>query len=121
MSKGPPVANARSGKVLEDVMAWVRVHGTVFFQATLRAPWGFTIPKLKNASFHFVASGQCWLEGDAIHGATKLATNDLVILPPGDRHTIRGDPNSSVRLDTLEMNERFAVLLELIGEEKQAE
>ena len=96
MSKGPPVADARSGKVLEDVMAWVRVHGTVFFQVSLRAPWGFTVPKLKNATFHFVASGQCWLEGDAIHGPAKLGTNDLVILPHGDRHTIRDDPNSSV-------------------------
>jgi hypothetical protein len=72
MSKSPSVPDARSGKVLEDVMAWVRVHGTVFFHATLRAPWGFTVPKLQNATFHFVASGQCWLEGDAIHGATKL-------------------------------------------------
>jgi len=96
MSKSPPVADARSGKVLEDVMAWVRVHGTVFFQASLRAPWGFTVPKLKNATFHFVASGQCWLEGDAIHGPAKLGTNDLVILPHGDRQTIRDDPHSSV-------------------------
>ena len=31
MSKSPSVADVRSGKVLEDVMAWVRVHGTVFF------------------------------------------------------------------------------------------
>ena len=52
MRKGPSVADARSSKVLEDVMAWVRVHGTVFFQATLCAPWGFTVPKLKNATFH---------------------------------------------------------------------
>jgi AraC-like DNA-binding protein len=96
MGKRPSAPDARSGKVLEDVMAWVRVHGTVFFHATLRAPWGFTVPKLKNATFHFVASGECWLEGDAIQGAAKLGTDDLVILPHGDRHTIRDAPNSSV-------------------------
>jgi AraC-like DNA-binding protein len=78
-------------------MAWVRVHGTLFFRATLGAPWGFTVSKRKNATFHFVASGQCWLEGDGIQACTKLRTGDLVILPHGDRHTLRDDPGSPIR------------------------
>jgi hypothetical protein len=54
MSKSPPVADTRSSKVLEDVMAWVRVHGTVFFQASLRAPrdpqlWGLNFRAGQNS------------------------------------------------------------------------
>lgn len=67
MRNAPPVEESSSG-ILRDVMGWVRVHGTVFFRATLGAPWGFTVPRRKNATFHFVASGECWLDGDGIHG-----------------------------------------------------
>lgn len=86
-----------SGSILRDVMGWVRVHGTVFFRATLGAPWGFTVPRRKNATFHFVASGQCWLEGDGIRSPVELATSDLVILPHGNRHTLRDDQGSPIR------------------------
>lgn len=97
MRKGPSVTDPSSAGVLGDVMTWVRVHGTLFCRATLGAPWGFTVPKRKNATFHFVASGQCWLEGVGIRGPAQLRTSDLVILPHGDRHTLRDNQGSPVR------------------------
>lgn len=102
MPKAPTVNESSSGSVLRDVMGWVRVHGTVFFRATLRAPWGFTVPRRKNATFHFVASGQCWLEAEVIRTPLELATSDLIILPHGDRHTLCDDQGSPIRdLDEL--------------------
>lgn len=93
MRKIPAVEKSSSG-ILRDVMGWVRVQGTVFFRATLGAPWGFTVPRRKNATFHFVASGECWLDGEGIPGPLQLNTSDLVILPHGDRHTLRDDRRS---------------------------
>jgi AraC-like DNA-binding protein len=78
-------------------MASVRVHGTLFCRATLRAPWGFAIPTRRNPVFHFVASGECWLEGDSLRGPIKLGANDLVILPHGERHKLCDDTSSPVR------------------------
>ena len=63
----------------------------------LRAPWGFTVPERINATFHFVASGECWLNGNGLHDHTRLGESDLVILPHGDSHTLCNDTGSMSR------------------------
>lgn len=102
MGKRPITARDGSGDVLADIMACIRLHGALFCRAILGAPWGFTVPKRKNATFHFVASGKCTLEVDGLRNPTNLAASDLVILPHGNRHTLRDEPESPIRdLDEL--------------------
>jgi AraC-like DNA-binding protein len=55
------------------------------------------VPKRASAAFHYVASGECWLEGMGLLAPAKLETHDLVILPHGDRHTLRDQPGSPAR------------------------
>lgn len=102
MRQRPLVTGVSPGDALVDVLGYVRLHGTLFCRAILGAPWGFIVPKRKNPTFHFVASGECWLEVDGCRSATKLAVGDLVILPHGNAHTLRDNLSSSVRgLDEL--------------------
>jgi len=96
MSRTSPIPGS-ANDVLVDVMAAVRVHGTLFCRAVLGAPWGFMVPKRASAAFHYVASGECWLEGMGLLAPAKLETHDLVILPHGDRHTLRDQPGSPAR------------------------
>src|SRR5579864_4961909 len=95
--KRSTVTGGSPGDVLADVLACVRLHGTLFCRAHLGAPWGLMVLKRENAAFYYVASGKCWLEVDGFPSATKLAAGDLVILPHGNPHRLRDDPGSPIR------------------------
>jgi AraC-like DNA-binding protein len=58
--------------------------------------WGFKVENRDHARFHYVMSGQCWLEAQGEGDPVRLDAGDLVILTAGQAHTLRDDLSSSV-------------------------
>jgi AraC-like DNA-binding protein len=78
--------------VLTDVLEQVRLAGTVYFSAELRAPWAVSVRPEGRAPFYVVTRGGCLLEVDGEPEARTLATGDLALLPRGHAHVIRSGP-----------------------------
>ena len=80
---------------VSDLLRSLRVRSNVFCLATMRAPWGFSVPARDVASFHIVLDGGGVLEVDG-EPPLELARGDLVVLPHGDAHVVRDRPGSAV-------------------------
>jgi len=78
--------------VLADVLEQVRLAGTVYFTAELRAPWGVSVRPEGRAPFYVVTRGGCLLEVDGEPGARSLAAGDLAVLPRAHAHVLRSGP-----------------------------
>jgi AraC-like DNA-binding protein len=72
----------------------LRVASTVYCRSTLTAPWGFGVRARGLAAFHVITKGECWLQVDGEADTRHLRAGDLVILPRGDTHWLRDDPDS---------------------------
>jgi len=80
--------------VLTDVLEQVRLAGTLYFSAELRAPWGVSVRPEGRAPFYVVSRGGCQLEVDGEPRARALAAGDLALLPRAHAHVIRSDPKA---------------------------
>jgi len=78
--------------VLADVLEQVRLTGTIYFSAELRAPWGVSVRPEGRAPFYVVAGGGCLLEVDGEPEARALAAGDLALLPRAHAHVLRSGP-----------------------------
>jgi AraC-like DNA-binding protein/mannose-6-phosphate isomerase-like protein (cupin superfamily) len=84
-----------SDDTLSELLRSLRVQSTVFCLAELGAPWGFSVPRRRVASFHLVLAGEAWLtreDADPLH----LGRGDVAIVPRGDPHELRDAPGSPV-------------------------
>jgi AraC-like DNA-binding protein len=94
----------RNMDALSEALGAVRMTGAIFFNARLTAPWGFSVPPVREVAsvlapgtellvnYHLIASGQgvARVEGMA---ELPLVAGDILILPHGDAHTVRnGSP-----------------------------
>ena len=70
----------------------IRLAGTVYFTAELRAPWGVSVRPEGRAPFYVVARGGFLLEVEGEPGARTLAAGDLALLPRAHAHVIRSGP-----------------------------
>ena len=75
--------------VLADVLEQVRLAGTVYFSAELRAPWGVGVRPEGRAPFYVVTAGSCLLEVDGEPAPRTLAAGDLALLPRARPHVLR--------------------------------
>ena len=75
--------------VLADVLEQVRLAGTVYFSAELRAPWGVSVRPEGRAPFYVVTAGGCLLEVDGEPAPRTLAAGDLALLPRAHAHVLR--------------------------------
>lgn len=76
--------------VLTDVLEQVRLAGTVYFSAELRAPWAVSVRPEGRAPFYVVTRGGCLLEVDGEPG--MRTAGDLALLPRAHAHVIRSGP-----------------------------
>ncbi|MBD2770722.1 AraC family transcriptional regulator [Iningainema tapete] len=81
---------------LTEVLKAVQLHSTVHCRSELSAPWGIRVDPMKDASFHVVTRGSCWLEVDGMEKPIPLAGGDLIVLPMGIGHTLRDALDSTV-------------------------
>lgn len=79
---------------LTEVLHDLRLSGSFYCRAELRAPWGIELPPRDVASFHFVAEGRCFLRGS--DPPCRLDQGDLVVLPHGRGHVLSDSPEGPV-------------------------
>jgi len=58
--------------------------------------WGFKVEQRDHARFHYITSGQCWIEIDGVGDPLQLNEGDLVIMTGGQAHALRDDLDSPV-------------------------
>ena len=77
---------------LTDVLATLRMRGTLYFRTDFRAPWGVSVPERRLvARFHLLIRGEAWVEVDATR--VRMQRGDLVLVPHGAFHTLRDQPD----------------------------
>ena len=87
--------NGHADDAISDLLARVRVHSTVYCLAELRSPWGFSVQGRNVAKFHLLLQGQAWLVLDG-REPSPVSAGELVILPYGERHSMKDHPGSPV-------------------------
>ncbi len=93
----PPIAPAAPPfDVLTDVMEQVRLKGTVYFSAELRAPWGISIVRSGRAPFYAVTAGECELQVGRRGAVRRVRAGDFVLLPNAAPHAVRSDKGALV-------------------------
>jgi AraC-like DNA-binding protein len=73
----------------------VRVRSTILCRSILTAPWGWTVAGQGVPIFHVVLQGECWLEADGLRRPLHLRCGDVLILPSGQQHTVRDQPQTT--------------------------
>jgi len=82
--------------VLTDVMEQVRLEGTVYFSAELRAPWGISIVRSGRAPFYAVTAGECELQVGRRGAVRQVQAGDFVLLPNAAPHVVRSGRDALV-------------------------
>ena len=74
--------------LLSDILATIRIRGTLYFHTAFTPPWGIRVPiHGRAARFHIVVQGHCHagLDGGASH---DLRAGDMVLFPRGAAHLL---------------------------------
>jgi len=94
-----PPATTRD--TLTQVLLGLRLDGVEYGRCLLRGPWAVAFPARREARFHFVASGGCWLRTPDT-AWVQLKPGDAVLLPGGSVHVLASEPDlPAVDIDTL--------------------
>ncbi len=90
-----------SSDPLTDILLGLRLDGVEYRRCVLLEPWAVAFPPTREASFHFVAQGSCWMRTqttDWLH----MNPGDAVLLPHGSFHVIANSRDvPAVDIDTL--------------------
>lgn len=96
---------------LGEALNFLRMSETAYYQSTLAAPWGLMMPK-SCPKFHFITSGQCWLQTDDAEDR-RLEAGDFVIIPHGQGHRLASAPSARTmdyaELSCERISRRYAV------------
>jgi AraC-like DNA-binding protein len=84
------------GDVLNEALQSVRLRSAVYCRAKMTSRWGFRVEKRDHARFHYITSGQCWIEIDGTGDPLQVHEGDLVILTGGQAHSLRDQLDSPV-------------------------
>ena len=88
----PPIRPDPLSEVLQDLHLSEVSSG----YGELAHPWGISFPEQSPASFHFVASGTCWIASPT--GAwIQLEQGDAVLLPDGVGHALSSAPGGPTK------------------------
>lgn len=97
--------NALPADPLSEVLQDLRLVGVSYGRCELSRPWGIDLPTQREARFHFVAAGECWLH-DPGGEWLKLGPGDVALLPHGTHHALSYKPRSKTKpLDELALEE----------------
>ncbi|MFB9378356.1 AraC family transcriptional regulator [Kineococcus gynurae] len=111
---GPPAPWA-APEPLAEALYHVRLRGSFYCWARTRGEVSVEMPRLpRTLSFHVVARGEVWLEGDE-DDAVLLRPGDVALVPRGLGHRLSAAPGIAPtgRADQLEqvmLGDRFSVL-----------
>ena len=86
---------------LTEILLGLRLDGVEYGRCVMRAPWAVAFPPKREASFHFVAQGSCWMR-TRTKDWIRLDRGDAVLLPHGTFHVMASSPEvPTVDIDTL--------------------
>ncbi|MEL1263997.1 AraC family transcriptional regulator [Pseudoxanthomonas putridarboris] len=87
--------------MLTQVLLGLRLEGVEYGRCVMQAPWAIAFPASREAHFHFVAQGECWLR-TASSEWMRLRPGDAVLFPHGSFHVLASAPDvPAVEIDRL--------------------
>jgi AraC-like DNA-binding protein len=97
-----PNRDPRTGQdALTEMLLGLRLDGVEYGRCVMREPWAVAFPAKREASFHFVAQGSCWMRTPAMDWL-RLNPGDAVLLPHGTAHVLASSPDlPAVEIDSL--------------------
>lgn len=97
-----PNRDPKTGQdALTEILLGLRLDGVEYGRCVMRPPWAVAFPAKREASFHFVAQGSCWMR-TATRDWLQLNPGDAVLLPHGTAHVMASSPDlPAVEIDTL--------------------
>jgi AraC-like DNA-binding protein len=87
LSRSSDVGVGPTADPLSDVLQDLRLSGVSYGRCEFTRPWGVHFPAENAARFHFMVSGECWLQTEQL-GWLPLTAGDAVLLPHGAGHAI---------------------------------
>jgi AraC-like DNA-binding protein len=98
----PQAASSReAGDTLTEILLGMRLDGVEYGRCRLRRPWAVAFPAQRDARFHFVAHGTCWLRTESTDWI-PLDVGDAVLMPRGAFHVMASSPEvPAVDIDSL--------------------
>lgn len=104
-SSGPgaplPPTPLKPADLLTQILLGLRLEGVEYGRCLMRAPWAIAFPARKEARFHFVARGSCWLMTPGSNWV-QLNAGDAVLLPRGSAHVLASAPDlPAVDIDSI--------------------
>lgn len=89
--------------LLSDILAHMRLRGTLYFRTSFTSPWGVKVPAFEDVSrFHYAHAGRCFVRIDGVRKPVRLEQGDLVIIMRGAAHTLYCDPTTEEDALTLD-------------------
>lgn len=81
--------------VLSDILATLRLHGTLYFSTEFTSPWGVRVPHHRRvARFHLVTRGATWVRVTPADELIRLEAGDMVLIPHGAEHVLSDAPET---------------------------
>lgn len=88
----PPPVHPDRRDTLTQILLGLRLDGVEYGRCILQAPWAIRFAAQREARFHFVASGGCWLRAEG-GDWLRLEPGDAVLLPRGSAHVLASAPD----------------------------
>lgn len=82
---------ADPGDALTEILLGLRLDGVEYARYVLHEPWAVAFPARREATFHFVAQGSCWMQVGQ-DDWLQLNAGDAVLLPRGSLHALASSP-----------------------------
>ena len=95
---GPGPTSPAAHDMLTQVLLGLRLEGVEYGRCLMQAPWAVAFPASREARFHFVAQGGCWLR-TASSDWMRLEPGDAVLLPHGSFHVLASAPDVPTTVD----------------------
>ena len=89
--------------LLSDILARMKLTGTLYFRTSFTSPWSIQVPAFENvARFHYAHKGRCLVRIGRTDAPVQLDQGDLVIITRGATHTLFCDLNNEQRVVALD-------------------
>ncbi|MBB5391519.1 MULTISPECIES: AraC family transcriptional regulator [unclassified Herbaspirillum] len=86
---------------LTDILLGLRLDGVEYGRCVTHEPWAVAFPPRPEATFHFIAQGNCWMRTQTTDWM-PLHAGDALLLPRSTFHVMASSPEvPSVDIDTL--------------------
>jgi AraC-like DNA-binding protein len=86
---------------LTEILLGLRLDGVEYGRCVMHEPWAIAFPSRREASFHFIAQGNCWIRTQSTDWM-RLNPGDALLLPRGMFHVLASSPEvPTIDIDAL--------------------